>query len=294
MLTAESSMEEINNLKGRLSLEFKMKDLDAAKQILGMRISRDRSTRILNLSQMQYIEKVLSRFKVDDVKPRNTPLANHLKLSNEQSPKTAMERDHMVKAHYASAVGSLMYDMVCTRPHIAHVMGAMSRYMSDPGKEYLKGAVSTSLCYGNGKVVLEDFVDADLSGDMDTSKSTSEYVYTIDETAVNWMFKLQKCVFMSSTEAKYVAIAEAELGKKQLDKVLFIDSQSVIQLVKNPVYHFRIKHIQHRYYFTRSLMEEGEMCLKKIEGTKNPADILTKGIDAKKLGLYKTSVGFLQ
>ena len=76
-------MEEIKNLKGRLSLEFDIKDLGVAKQILGMRIFRDKSTGILNLSQEQYIQKVLSGFRVDDAKARSTPLANHLKLSKE-------------------------------------------------------------------------------------------------------------------------------------------------------------------------------------------------------------------
>ena len=315
MLIAGSSMEEINTLKARLSSEFEMKDLGAAKQILGMRISRDRVAGTLNLSQEQYIQKVLSRFKVDEAKPRSTPLANHLKLSKEQSPKTAEEHEHMEKVPYASAVGSLMYAMVCTRPDIAYAVGAVSRYMSNPGKEhweavkwllrYLKGTASASLCYGNGKVILEGFVDADLSGEEDSSKSTSGFVYTIDGTAVSWMSKLQKCVSLSSTEAEYVAISEAgkemiwmtdfleELGKKQRDKILFSDSQGAIQLVKNPVFHFRTKHIRRRYHFTRSLVEEGEMCLKKIEGTKNPADMLTKGVDAAKLGLCKTSVGLL-
>lgn len=59
---------------------------------------------------------------------------------------------------------------------------------------YLKGITSTSLCYGNGTVVIEGFVDADLSRDVDSSKITSRYVYTIDETSVCWMSKLQKCV----------------------------------------------------------------------------------------------------
>ena len=315
MLIAGSSMKEINTLKARLSSEFEMKDLGAAKQILGMRISRDRVAGTLNLSQEQYIQKVLSRFKVDEAKPRSTPLANHLKLSKEQSPKTAEEHEYMEKVPYASAVGSLMYAMVCTRPDIAYAVGAVSRYMSNPGKEhweavkwllrYLKGTASASLCYGNGKVILEGFVDADLSGEEDSSKSTSGFVYTIDGTAVSWMSKLQKCVSLSSTEAEYVAISEAgkemiwmtdfleELGKKQRDKILFSDSQGAIQLVKNPVFHFRTKHIRRRYHFTRSLVEEGEMCLKKIEGTKNPADMLTKGVDAAKLGLCKTSVGLL-
>ena len=56
--------------------------------------------------------------------------------------------------------------------------------------EILRGTSNTSLCYGNGKVVLQGFVDADLSGDVDFSKSTYEYIYTIDGTAVSWMFKL--------------------------------------------------------------------------------------------------------
>ena len=57
-----------------------MKGLGPAKQILGMRISRDRSTGTLNLSQELYIEKVLSRFRVNAAKPRTTPLENHFKL----------------------------------------------------------------------------------------------------------------------------------------------------------------------------------------------------------------------
>ena len=60
-----------------------------------MKISRDRSAGTLNLSQEFYIEKVLIRFRVNDAKPRTTPLANNFKLSKEQSPKTVEERDHM-------------------------------------------------------------------------------------------------------------------------------------------------------------------------------------------------------
>ena len=87
MLIAGSIMREINNLKTRLSSKFEMKDLGPAKQILGMKISRDRFAGTLNLSQELYIEKVLSKFKVNEAKPRTTPLANHFKLSKEQSPR---------------------------------------------------------------------------------------------------------------------------------------------------------------------------------------------------------------
>ena len=185
---------------------------------------------------------MLRRFRVNDAKTRTTPLANHFKLSKEQSPKTVEERDHMALVPYASAVGSLMYAMVCTRPDIAHAVGVVSRYMVNPGKEhweavkwllrYLRGTSSTSLCFGKGKVTLQGFVDANLCGDVDSSKSTSRYIYTIGGTTLSWMSRFQKCVSLSSIEVEYVAIAEAgkemiwlvdyleELGKKQSEKIL--------------------------------------------------------------------------
>ena len=130
----------------------------------------------------------------------------------------------MTLVPYASVVGSLMYAMVCTRHDIAHAVGVVSRYMANPRKEhweamkwllrYLRGTSSSSFCFAKGKVTLKGFVDADLCGDVDSSKSTSGYIYTIGGTTVNWMSRLQKCVSFSSTEAEYVARAEA--GKEMI------------------------------------------------------------------------------
>ena len=139
-----------------------------------------------------------------------------------------------------------MYAMVCTRLDITHVVGIVSKYMTNLGKEhweavkwllrYLRGISNTSLCYGNDKVVMQDLVDANRSGDVDSSKSTSRYTYTIDGTLVSWMSNLQKCVALSSTEVEYVAIAETgkkmiwmthyleELGRKHCKKILYTDS----------------------------------------------------------------------
>ena len=63
--------------------------------------------------------------------------------------------------------------------------------------------------------------------------------------------------------------------------------------MKNPVYHLKTKHIRRWYHFTRRAVEDGDMCLEKIEGEKNPADMLKKCVDVGKLGLCKTSVGLL-
>ena len=100
MLIVESSIEEINNLKKLLSKQFAMKDLGAAKQILGMRIIRDKANGTLKLSQSEYVKKVLSRFNMNEAKPVSTPLGSHFKLSKEQSSKTEEERDHMSKVPY--------------------------------------------------------------------------------------------------------------------------------------------------------------------------------------------------
>ncbi|KAL5823214.1 hypothetical protein ACOSQ4_021114 [Xanthoceras sorbifolium] len=313
MLVAGSDMQEIMNLKRELSKQFAMKDLGAAKQILGMRIKRDTKSGTLLLSQAEYIKKVLSRFNMQDAKPVSTPLGVHFRLSKEQSPKTEEERTHMAKVPYASAIGSLMYAMVCTRPDIAQAVGAVSRYMNNPGKihweavkwilRYLRGTTNKTLCFKGGDTTLTGYVDADLAGNVDIRKSTTGYVYTLGGTAVSWVSQLQKIVALSTTEAEYVAVTEAskemvwlqsfleELGKKQEDNVLYCDSQSAIHLAKNPSFHSRTKHIQLRYHFIRSLLEDGILKLEKISGAQNPADMLTKTVTTDKLKLCSASVG---
>ncbi|CAH9126150.1 unnamed protein product [Cuscuta epithymum] len=118
------------------------------------------------------------------------------------------------------------------------------------------------------------------------------------------MSRLQKSVALSTTEAEYMAIAEAakemiwlknflsELGMKQGDCDLYCDNQSAIHLAKNPVFHSRTKHIKMRYHFIRELIEDGTINLKKkILGTKNPADMLTKAVTTEKLKLCMASTG---
>ena len=80
MLVAGYNMQDINVLKRKLAKSFVMKDLGVAKKILGMRITRDGKNRKLTLSQGEYIEKVLQRFRMQNEKSISTPLANHFKL----------------------------------------------------------------------------------------------------------------------------------------------------------------------------------------------------------------------
>ena len=316
MLVAGSDIQEINRLKKQLSSKFEMKDLGSARQILGMSIIRDRVAGTLKLSQEKYIQKVLEKFSMSDAKARSTPLGSNLKLSKSQSPKKEADKAEMAKIPYASAVGSLMYAMVCTRPDIAHAVGVVSRFMSNPGKEhwegvkwllrYLKGTADVTLCFSKKKVSLEGFSDADLGGCDDSGKSTTGYVFTIGGTAISWMSRLQKSVALSTTEAEYMALAEAtkeliwlknflsELGLKQEDCALHCDNESAVHLAKNPVFHSRTKHIKLRYHFVRDHISEGTFNLKKILGARNPADMFTKVVTVNKLKLCMASTGLPQ
>jgi hypothetical protein len=121
-------------LKNKLANSFEMKELSVAKKILGVRITRNKKNRKLTLSQGEYIEKVLERFRMQNAKPISTPFTNHFKLTKEMHPKTHEQIEYMSRVPYSSTIGSVMYVMVCTRPDIPHVVGVVSRYMNNPGK----------------------------------------------------------------------------------------------------------------------------------------------------------------
>ena len=153
-----------------------------------MRIITDKANGTLKLSQSEYVKKILSRFNMNETKSVSTPLGSHFKLSKEQSSKIEEERDHMSKVLYASTIGNLMYDMVCTRPDIAHAMGVVSRFMSRPEKQqweavkwilrYLRGSSDTCLCFTGASLKLQGYVDVDFASDIDSRKSTIGFVYS--------------------------------------------------------------------------------------------------------------------
>jgi hypothetical protein len=126
MLIASKSMVEINRLKAQMARTFDMKDLGATKQILGIEIHRDRKNGKLWISQQKYVEKILLRFGMNNVKPVNIPFASHFKISLGLCPSSEEEKDYMSHVPYANAVGSLMYVMVCTRPDISHAVGVVT------------------------------------------------------------------------------------------------------------------------------------------------------------------------
>lgn len=140
-----------------------MKDLGAAQRILGMDIIRDRTKETLLLSQNKYLAKVLRTLGMEDCKAVSTPLGSQFKLQAVPKDLELCEAMEMESVPYSSAVGSLMYAMVGSRPDLVYAVGLVCKYMSKPVRShwsaviwiilYIKGALNLNLTFRRG----EDF-----------------------------------------------------------------------------------------------------------------------------------------
>eukprot|EP00253_Pinus_taeda_P020868 PITA_20868 len=158
--------------------------------------------------------QLTSKFDMKDIGAANYILG--MEIKRERCPKTQEEEEDMSRVPYTSAIGSLMYAMVCTRLDIAHAVGVLSRFMSKPRKKhwitvkrvfrYWCGTRDYGLCYQGrsrlDKVLdIRGFVDADWTGDLDQRRSISGHVFNLFGGAVNWMSKRQSVVALSTTNA---------------------------------------------------------------------------------------------
>ncbi|XP_070035301.1 uncharacterized protein [Nicotiana tomentosiformis] len=109
-----------------LSEQFSMKHLGEATYILEINICRDRSRKLLGLSQSLYIDTILKRYNMDNFKRGYIPIGTEITLNMEDCPKTPEERERMSRIPYASAVGAIMYTMTCTHPDVAYALGVTS------------------------------------------------------------------------------------------------------------------------------------------------------------------------
>jgi hypothetical protein len=128
ILLASSDVSLLLETKRFLSSSFDMKDLGEASFVLGIEIHRDRRKGVLGLSQKAYLEKVLKKFSMHACDPTPAPIVKGDKYGSFQSPRNQYEIDQMKSLPYASAVGSLMYAQVCTRPDLAFATGMLGRY----------------------------------------------------------------------------------------------------------------------------------------------------------------------
>ena len=132
------------------------------------------------LCQSHYINKILNKFKHLNIKEANT-------LYDVSSKLTENTGRSVAQIEYASAIGSLMYAMHCTRPDIAFTVCKLSRFISNPSVEhwkaiarvlgYLKKTMNLGLLYNKFPAVLEGYTDASWITSTKDNKSTSGWVF---------------------------------------------------------------------------------------------------------------------
>nr|GEV74050.1 retrotransposon protein, putative, Ty1-copia subclass [Tanacetum cinerariifolium] len=266
------SKAEIGSTKSLLKKEFKMKELREAKKILGMEIVRDRSRKILRVSQSRYVSKILNNFIIDNGKSVKMSLGGHFKLSLKDFPIRDCDVERMSKVPYANAVGSLMYLMVCTRPDIAYAVSVVSKYLTNTG-----------------------FVDSDHAKDSDKGRSITSYAFLVQGCVVSWKATLQHVMALSTIEEEYMALTEAvkeaiwlrglleELGIEFNNVAVNCDNQGAIHLSRNHVFHERTKHINVRYHFIREVLEAKTVKVLKVGTEHNVVDTLTNVVPRLKL-----------
>ena len=261
---------------------------------------------MLALSQALYIDKILARFNMENSKKGTLPSRHGVHLSKEQSPKTLKQKERMSMIPFASAVGSLMYAMLCTRPDIFYAVEIVSWYQSDSGEEhwisvkhilkYLRRTKDYMLVYSSGSLETIGYTDSDFQGDIDSRKSTSGYVFTLNGGAICWRSVKQTCVADSTTEAEYVAASEAAkeaiwLKMFLLDLqvipsadrpiTLYCDNSGAIAQSNEPRYHKKQKHIERKYHLIRDIIERGDTVVTKIASEENLADPFTKTLPVR-------------
>lgn len=208
-----------------------------------------------------------------------------------------------------------MYLAQCTRPDILFAVNLLSRFNTNPGPKhweavkhvfrYLKGTSKVTLQYtmtGDSKLI--GYSDADWASDFDDRRSTSGYVFIMQEGAVSWSCKRQTTVFLSTCEAEYMALSAAVqeaswwrgllLQFGQDDPIeLRCDNQSTICIAKNGGYTSRTKHIDIRHHFIRDALDREIVSLNFVKTDEQVADGLTKPLQRVKLERNRKAMGLL-
>nr|GFD18137.1 hypothetical protein [Tanacetum cinerariifolium] len=144
-----------------------------------------RSKRLISISQSAYLEKILKKFRMENSKKGYTPMIEKPEYRKSQGSKTPTEVQRMRRVPYALTVGLIMY--LRNRKDIFLVYG-------EKPKDELKVS-----CYA----------DASFQTNKDDTKSQTGYVFVLNGGALDYKGAKQGTTAMYSTEAKYIAAAEA-------------------------------------------------------------------------------------
>ncbi|GJU47533.1 putative ribonuclease H-like domain-containing protein [Tanacetum coccineum] len=287
--------------------EFEMSVMGEMSFFLGLQVQQLPDG--IFISQDKYVKDMLTKFDMESVRTATTPYeAAKTKLKDETDPP--------VNVHlYRSMIGSLMY-LTASRPDIMFAVSACSRHQVTPLTshlnavkkifKYLKGQPKLGLWYPkDSPFQLEAYSDSDYAGSHGDRKSTTGGCQFLGRRLISWQCKKQTIVATSSTEAEYVAAASCcaqvlwiqnqllDYGFNFMNTKIFIDNQSTICIVKNPVFHQRTKHIEIRHHFIRDANEKNLIQVLKIHTDDNVADLLTKAFDGPRFEYLVVHIGMV-
>ncbi|GJW35173.1 putative ribonuclease H-like domain-containing protein [Tanacetum coccineum] len=272
---------------------FQMSSMGELTFFLGLQVKQKEDG--IFISQDKYVAEILKKFDFANVKTASTPIET-------QKPLVKDEEASDVDVHlYRSMIGSLMY-LTASRPDIMFAVCACSRFQVTPKTShlsavkrifrYLKGKPKLGLWYPRvSSFDLESYSDSDYAGANLDRKSTTGGCQFLGRRLISWQCKKQTIVATSTTEAEYVAAASCcgqvlwiqnqmlDYGFNFMNTKIYIDNESTICIVKNPVYHSKTKHIAIRHHFIRDAYEKKLIQVLKIHTDDNVADLLTKAFD---------------
>ena len=304
ILLASSDLGLLHETKRMLSNNFDMKDLGEASFVLGIEIHRNRSYRLLGLSQRTYVDRVLERFNMQLCKPGIAPVCKGDKLSLSQCLQSDIEKAQMKNVPYASALGSIMYAQVCTRPDIAFATGLLGRYQSNPGHDhwvaakkvmrYLKRTKDYMLIYKHVQdLQLVEYSDSDFAGCQDEKKSTTGYIFKLAGGAILWKSEKQKSIASSTMQAEFVACFSATTQAIWLRNLikeltvfdfvdrpiqLYCDNNSAVLFINNNRGLKGSKHMEVKYLTIKEKVQNDDVAVEHISTDDMIADPLTKGL----------------
>ena len=294
----------IQRLKGVLESKFMIKCLGkiGGQLFLGLQIERQRHLKQITISQRTYAMQILERFGMQDAHPCTTPMDAHENWEYQESDIALNEEE---KRNYQSAIGSLIYLMLGTRPDLAFSINKLAQYSANPSQRHWKGikrilrfvkaTINATLVLGrkhtSGDNLVEGYFDAAYMDNTNDRHSTMGYMFFVAGSPVSWMSKKQRVVALSTTEAEYLAGTEATkeavwiqaflhaigIPRERIIPIhLYGDNQSANALAKNPEYHVRTKHIHGKQRYITEMVEQGVIDVAYIPTTCMIADTLTK------------------
>ena len=164
-----------------------MIDMRPLHYILGVPVKQTEDG--IHLNQEAYIDNMLRKFKLVDVKTVAMPADPNVVLCKNDGSESVHQKN------YQSMIGSLLYAALATRPYIQFAVGASSRYNSCPTQthltaakriaRYLKGTKTKGLFYKRGSSELVGYADADFARDIDDRISTSGYVFMLSGPSIS-------------------------------------------------------------------------------------------------------------